>query len=266
MIEFENVTKIFGNGTQALDDVSFSIDEGEFVIIQGKSGAGKTTLARLMIRELPFEKGKIKIEGDNVSKIGKRNIPLLRRKIGVVFQDLKILTDRTVKENIALALDILELEDDIIDNRIKELLHLTGLEEKDDMFPVQLSGGELQRVVIARALAPQPKIIFADEPTGNLDEDTSWQIIQLLKDINEQGTAIILSTHDKTIINKLDERIIELEHGKVIKDTGAKKKPKKKKKKVEPKKDSKTQEDKKQEEQPEEKKKEEKPKTKEEKK
>lgn len=278
MIEFENVTKIFGNGTQALDDVSFSVDEGEFVIIQGKSGAGKTTLARLMLRELPFEKGKIKIEGDNVSKIGKRNIPLLRRKIGVVFQDLKILTDRTVKENIALALDILELEDDIIDNRIKELLHLTGLEEKDDMFPVQLSGGELQRVVIARALAPQPKIIFADEATGNLDEDTSWQIVQLLKDINEQGTAIILSTHDKTIINKLDERIIELEHGKVIKDTGTKKKPKKKSEPKKPKqsedpssskkkKESGETKPKKEEEKPEKKEKQEKePKTKEEKK
>lgn len=227
MIEFDSVSKIFGNGTKALTDVNFSLEEGEFVIIQGKSGAGKTTIARLIIKEFPFEKGVIKVDGDDISKISPNNTPLLRRKIGVAFQDFKILTNRTVRENISLALDILGLDQEIINKRIKELLNLTGLEGKDDMFPSQLSGGEVQRVIIARALAPQPKVIFADEPTGNLDEETAMQIINLLKDINEQGTAVILATHDKSVLSKLKFRSIQLEDGKIIKDTGAKKKPKK---------------------------------------
>lgn len=243
MIEFTQVTKVFGNGVKALDSVSFTVDEGEFVAIQGPSGSGKTTILRLMLKEIPLREGKIRIDGDNINKISPKNTYLLRRKIGSAFQDFKILMDRTVKENIALGLDILDLDPEVTEARIKELLSLTELEGKDDVFPIQLSGGELQRVVIARALAPQPKIIFADEPTGNLDDETAWTIVQLLQDINEQGTAIILSTHDKKLIEKLGIRTIELKGGKVIKDTGSKKKSKAKKSKKE--KPSKAKQDKK---------------------
>lgn len=234
MIEFENVTKVFGNGTVAIENVTFFVDKGEFVIIEGVSGAGKSTLLRLMLKEIPFENGIIRIDGDNIAKISKKNTYLLRRKIGSVFQDYKVLMDRTVKENIALALDILKLEQEVIQARIEELLTLIGLEGKGDVFPVQLSGGELQRVIIARALAPQPKIIFADEPTGNLDEATALHIAELLKDINEQGTTVILATHDKALINKFKKRIIEIENGKIIKDTGKKKKSKDAKKEKSP--------------------------------
>lgn len=226
MVEFINVTKVFGNGTKALDDVSFLIDSGEFAAITGPSGAGKTTLLKLMMKEISFSKGKIRIDGDNINKISRSNTYLLRRKIGAIFQDFKIIMDRTVKENVALGLEILDLEPSVVDLRIKELLELTGLGGKEDVFPIQLSGGEMQRVVIARALAPQPKIIFADEPTGNLDTDNAWSIIQLLKDINEQGTAVILSTHDKAIIKKLGIRSIEIKAGKILKDSGSKSKPK----------------------------------------
>lgn len=231
MIEFQQVTKIFGNGTVALDDVSFLIEEGEIALIQGHSGAGKTTLLRLMIKEFDPTTGKIIIEGDDLGRIPPKKTHLLRRKIGAIFQDFKLLTDRTVGENIALALDILNLKPKLIDSRIAELLHLTGMEGKENLFPLQLSGGELQRVAIARALAPQPNIIFADEPTGNLDEDTGWQIVQLLKDINEQGTTVVIATHNTNILKELDDRIIELEKGKLIKDHRSK--PKKKAEKAE---------------------------------
>lgn len=228
MIVFDHVSKTFGNGTVALDDVSFTINEGEFAVLRGPSGAGKSTILRLILKEVGDYEGTITIDGDDISRIGPRNTPLLRRKVGAAFQDFKILTDRTVRENIFLALDILDLDEDVIDKRIEELTDLTGLGEKIDMFPSQLSGGELQRVVIARALAPQPKVIFADEPTGNLDETTAWKIIELLKDINEQGTAVLLATHDKNIIKKLNVRVIEIENGKLVKDTGSTKKPKRK--------------------------------------
>lgn len=226
MIVFDSVSKTYGNGTVALDNVSFTIDEGEFVVIRGPSGAGKSTILRLILKEVTDYDGTITVDGDDISKIGHRNTPLLRRKVGAAFQDFKILPDRTVRENIFLALDILDLDEGVISKRIEELTDLTGIGEKIDMFPSQLSGGELQRVVIARALAPQPKVIFADEPTGNLDEATAWKIIELLKDINEQGTAVLLATHDKNIIKKLKVRIIEIENGKVVRDTGETKKPK----------------------------------------
>lgn len=244
IVEFENATKIFGNGTKGLDNVSFQVEEGEFVIIQGKSGAGKTTLVRLMLKEIPLGQGTIRIDGDDISKISKLNTPLLRRKIGVVFQDFKIIAERTVGENIALALDILDLRDDIIDKRIIELLELTGLANKGEMFPAQLSGGELQRVVIARALAPQPKILFADEPTGNLDPETAIKIVHLLQDINSQGTTVLLATHDKVILDNIKGRTIVIENGKITKDSGASspKKKSKPKDKSEPKEEKKEEE------------------------
>ncbi len=219
LIKFDQVSQKFKNGTLALDQVSFSLDEGEFVFLQGKSGAGKTTIARLLLKELEPTSGKIFVDDEDLSRLKRRHLPNLRRKIGVIFQDFKLLPDRTVYENIALVLDIINLDRNLIQERVKDLLHLVDLEDKQDLYPLQLSGGELQRVAIARALAPQPKLLFADEPTGNLDEDNAWQIIQLLEDINDQGTAVIIATHNQVIIKKLNKRILELEHGKLIRDT-----------------------------------------------
>lgn len=219
MILFENVVIRFGNGTVALDDVSFAVGVGEFVVVEGHSGAGKTTLMRAVIKDLPVSGGKVVIDGDDIAKIAPKNIPLLRRKVGVVFQDFKLLLDRTIAENIDIALDILGLPKDMIVKRRTELLELTNLLDKVDHFPIQLSGGELQRIAIARALAPQPKILFADEPTGNLDAKTAMSIIKLLQDINEQGTTVLMASHDLELIKDLKLRHIRLEKGKIIHDT-----------------------------------------------
>lgn len=226
MLTFDKVTKIYGNGDKALDDVSFEINHGEFVILEGRSGAGKTTIIKTTIKEVPVTSGKIMVDGDDIEKISKRNTPLLRRKVGVVFQDFKILSDRTVGENIEIALEILGLEPKVIEKRRDELLELTGIEKKRDNFPVQLSGGELQRVVIARALSGEPKILFADEPTGNLDKETALSIIDLLKDINNQGTTVVMATHDSHLLGDHKLRVIHLEEGRLAKDTGAKAKKK----------------------------------------
>lgn len=220
MIVFDNVTIRFGNGTEALSDVSFAIGKGEFVIVEGASGAGKTSIMRSLIKDILPTRGKIVIDGDDTSRISVKNLPLLRRKVGVVFQDFKLLLDRTVAENIDLALDIMGLEKSLIIKRRNELLTLTGLSSKDDYFPIQLSGGELQRVGVARALAPQPKILFADEPTGNLDAKTGLSIIKLLQDINEQGTTVVMATHDLELIKDLRLRRLRLDKGKLIHDSG----------------------------------------------
>jgi len=221
MIVFDKVTITFGNGENALTDVSFAIGEGEFVIVEGHSGAGKTSMMRAVIKDLPLTSGKIVIDGDDLSKISSKNLPLLRRKISVIFQDFKILMDRTVAENIDLALDIIGLEGDVITKRRTELLDLTGLSGKENFFPVQLSGGEIQRVAIARALAPQPKVLFADEPTGNLDAKTGMSIIKLLQDINEQGTTVVMATHDLELVKDLKLRRLRLDEGKLVHDSTA---------------------------------------------
>ena len=222
MILFDHVTKKYGNGTVALSDVSFSVGPGEFVIVEGSSGAGKTSVMRAMISEFALSSGRIEVDGMDLSTLKRRDIPLLRRKIGVVFQDFKLLTDRTVAENIDLALDILGLDEKTTATRRKELLELTGLAGKENDFPVQLSGGEMQRVAIARALAPQPKILFADEPTGNLDGRTAMSIIELLEDINSQGTTVLMATHDLELVKGRKLRRLQFEKGVLVKDTGKK--------------------------------------------
>lgn len=221
MILFDNVTITFGTGEKALKDVSFAVGEGEFVIVEGHSGAGKTSLMRAVIKDLPISHGKIVIEGDDLSKISSKNLPLLRRKISVIFQDFKLLMDRTIAENIDLALDIIGLDEDTVQKRRSELLELTGLKGKDNFFPVQLSGGEIQRVAIARALAPQPIVLFADEPTGNLDAKTGLSIIKLLQDINEAGTTVVMATHDLELVKDLKLRRLRLDHGELVHDSTA---------------------------------------------
>lgn len=219
MIVFDDVTITFGTGEHALKDISFAVGEGEFVIVEGHSGAGKTSLMRAVIKDLALAKGKIVIDGDDIDKISSKNLPLLRRKISVIFQDFRLLMDRTVAENIDLALDIIGLDDKTIIKRREELLELTGLKGKENFFPIQLSGGEVQRVAIARALAPQPKVLFADEPTGNLDAKTGMTIIKLLQDINEAGTTVVMATHDLELVKGLKLRRLRLDHGELVHDS-----------------------------------------------
>jgi len=219
MIVFDQVTKKYGNGTVALEDVSFEVEPGEFVVIEGRSGAGKTTLQKLMLKETACDSGTIHLDGDDISKISARNLPLLRRKVGVVFQDFKLLSDKTVAENILIALDIIGISGEVAEQRLVELLKLTGLTNMRELFPSQLSGGELQRVAIARALAPEPKVLFADEPTGNLDDKTASSIIELLQTINNQGTTTLVATHDHHFLKNQNRRTLYFELGKLVKDS-----------------------------------------------
>lgn len=212
----EKVTKKFGQ-IIALEDVSFQVEAGEFVFITGPSGAGKTTISRLILREILPTSGTITIDEVDLAKLSSGKIPSLRRKIGVVFQDFKLLSDRTVLENVALPLEVVGHEAKEIDREVREILALVGLEERMDLFPSQLAGGELQRVCLARAIIGKPEIVLADEPTGNLDPATAWQIVKLLKKINKMGTTVIMSTHNMEIVNSLRERMIMLERGKVVK-------------------------------------------------
>jgi len=225
MIVFDSVTKRYGTHT-ALSEVSFTIEPGEFVFILGPSGAGKTTLARMMIKEMEPTEGTIKVGEFDLKKIRGRELPVLRQQIGVVFQDYKLLPDRTAAENIALSLEIIGKTDAVIHRTVDELLKVVGLEGKGNLFPSQLSGGETQRVVIARALATDPAVLFADEPTGNLDRDNALQIVDLLDRINKHGTTVVMATHDMDLVKKMNRRNIILEEGKVVKDTGRKHPPK----------------------------------------
>jgi len=217
MIKFENVTKRFGN-VVALDKVSFKIEPGEFVFLIGPSGAGKTTILKLILREYLPTEGIVEIASMNLTKMPKGKIPDLRRMVGVVFQDLKLLPDRTVFENIALTLKILGKKEKEIVEEIKEILGLVGLSERADFFPAQLAGGELQRVCIARAVVGKPEIVIADEPTGNLDIGTAKQIVKILKKINEMGKTVIMATHNFEIVNSFSQRVIEFDKGKLISD------------------------------------------------
>ena len=219
MIECKNVYNRYKSGTNALYDVNMSIEQGEFVYIIGPTGSGKSTLIKMFNAEEVPTKGEVKMIGINVGKLRRRQIPLFRRNIGVVFQDYKLLPAKTVSENVAYALEVIGMRKRQIQMRVKEVLSVVGLEDKGNSFPNQLSGGQQQRVAIARAIANRPKVLVADEPTGNLDPAKSDEIMELLKRINKiYGSTILMVTHDLTIVNKYRNRTIVLEHGHVVAD------------------------------------------------
>lgn len=220
MILFDSVTKKYPAGNTILDEVSFKIEPGEFVVLTGPSGAGKTSIGRLLIREISPSSGQIEVDGVRLNNLNNNHLPELRRKVGVIFQDYKIIPDRTVAENISLALEIIGYEHDKISHRVTHLLDLVDIPSKANLFPSQLSGGELQRAAIARAIVSEPKILFADEPTGNLDEQTAQDIYDLLVSIHQLGTTVIMSTHNPNLLTK-GHRHIHLEKGKIVKDTGS---------------------------------------------
>jgi cell division transport system ATP-binding protein len=217
MIVFKNVTKEY-NGVIALNKVSFKIQPNEFVCIVGRSGSGKSTIVKLLIGEEKPTKGQIFFGSYEVSALRSSELPQYRRHIGVIFQDFKLLNQKTAFENVAFALEVEGRSEDEINEIVPQVLDMVGLKDKMHNFPHQLSGGEKQRVAIARAMINQPDVLVADEPTGNLDPFNTWEVIKLLKKINELGSIVILATHDKEIVNSLGERVITLENGEIIKD------------------------------------------------
>ncbi len=212
------MSKHYPNGTRALNDVSLAIPQGDFVFLVGPSGAGKSTIVKLLIRDEEPTRGRILVDGEDVAKLPRSRVHRLRRKLGVVFQDFKLLPKKTVYENVAFALEVTDHPADQIREDAERALDLVGLAARRDHFPEQLSGGEQQRTAIARALVARPPIVVADEPTGNLDPVTSWEIIQLLVRINEMGTTLVMATHNQEIVNALRRRVVALEHGAIVRD------------------------------------------------
>ena len=239
MIKLDSVSKKFGTGVFGLSDITIDVDKGEFLFLVGPSGSGKTTIFRLLIRDTLPTEGTIVVGDWDIAKLPKSKVPHLRKKIGVIFQDLKLLMDRTIFENIMLPLEVANVKVEDALQKVEDALAQVGLSEHKEKFPIQLSGGELQRAAIARALVLSPDIILADEATGNLDMATSWEIIKLLSDINEKGTTVIMATHNLDIVKNLSKRVIELEKGKIAKDSKELKSTQKKDLKVKDKEDKK---------------------------
>jgi cell division transport system ATP-binding protein len=218
VITLEDVSKRYPNGTYALRDIDLRVDAGDFAFIVGSSGAGKSTLNRLLIRdELPTT-GRVMVDGQDVARLRRSRVPLLRRKVGIVFQDFKLLQTKTVYENVAFALIVTGHSARVVREETERALALVGLTARRRHFPRELSGGEQQRTAIARALAMRPRVFVADEPTGNLDPVTTWEIIKLLVRVNELGTTLLISTHNAEIVNALRRRVIHLDHGRVVRD------------------------------------------------
>jgi cell division transport system ATP-binding protein len=218
MIKVEHVTKTYKGSVVALDDVNVEIEKGEFVFLVGPSGSGKSTFIRVLLKEEEPTRGKVFVAGKNIGNLSSWKVPYLRRNIGTVFQDFKLLSDRTVFQNVAFALEVIGKSKHVIDQRVPEILDLVGLGEKLNNVPDELSGGEQQRVSIARAFVNRPLILLADEPTGNLDPTTSVGIMKLLDRINRIGTTVLMATHDNAIVDAMRRRVIELDTGKVIRD------------------------------------------------
>ncbi|HLV90955.1 MAG: cell division ATP-binding protein FtsE [Acidimicrobiales bacterium] len=218
MIRLENVTKVYEGGTVAVNDVSLDIQKGEFVFLVGASGSGKSTLIRLMLRDEPVTRGRIWVAGKDITRLPKWKIPYLRRSVGTVFQDYKLLPNKTVAENVAFALEVLGRPSSVIGPQVGQILELVGLADKAGRYPRQLSGGEQQRVSVARAFVNRPPIMLCDEPTGNLDPKTSVEIMRLLDRINRTGTTIVMATHDHAIVDAMKRRVVALENGRVVRD------------------------------------------------
>ena len=218
MIEMMNVTKKYNKGITAINNLSIQIKDGEFVYVVGPSGAGKPTFIKMMYREEKATKGRIRVGKYDLMKIKDRQIPFLRRYVGVVFQDFKLLQHKTVYENVAYAMEVIEKSPREIKRRVDEVLELVNLKHRMNNFPNELSGGEQQRVAIARAIVNTPGILIADEPTGNLDPDTSMEIMDILERINEQGTTIVMATHNSQIVNEKKHRVLAIESGQIVRD------------------------------------------------
>ncbi len=218
MISIEKVTKIYDNGAVAINNISLSIKKGEFVFVIGSSGSGKSTFMKMLLKEVEPTEGKIIIDGVNINNISRKEVPFLRRKMGVVFQDFRLLPSKTVFENIAFALQVTEAPPKAIRRNVPAILAMVGLTHKAKVYPNELSGGEQQRVALARAIINKPPILLADEPTGNLDPETAWEIMELLKEINARGTTVVIATHAKDIVDEMKKRVITLQKGVILSD------------------------------------------------
>ena len=218
MIEFRNVNKTYDTGTEAVHNANFKIDKGEFAFWVGSSGSGKSTLIKLILKEEEPTSGNIIINGKDTTFLKPKRVPFLRRSMGVVFQDFRLLPDKTVYDNVAFAMYIVRATPKHIRRQVPMVLSLVGLSDKAKVYPNELSGGEQQRVALARALVNNPSMIIADEPTGNLDPDTAWEIMNLLKDINARGTTVVVATHAKDIVDRMKQRVIQIEKGNIIRD------------------------------------------------
>ena len=220
MIEISNVSKTYETGNKAIKDVSLTIDDGEFVFIVGRSGSGKSTLMKLLLKELEPTKGRIVVNDMDLGRMPRRYVPKYRRRLGVVFQDFRLLKDRTVFENVAFAQRVIGVPGRVIKETVPEMLRLVGLSSKYKAYPRQLSGGEQQRVAIARALINNPEVLLADEPTGNLDSFNTHGIMKLLEEINQRGTTVIVVTHSQEMVDEMNKRVITMERGSIISDVG----------------------------------------------
>lgn len=218
MIHMKNVSKIYDNGAVALDRASVDIESGEFVFIVGASGAGKSTFIKMLFREELPSSGDLVVNGHDIRKMTRREVPYLRRELGVIFQDYRLLPDKTVFENVAFAMQVIEAPRRLMQRSVNSVLDVVGLRDKYKCFPHQLSGGEQQRVAIARAIVNDPAIVIADEPTGNLDPETSWDIMDIFTRINRAGTTIVMATHDKAIVDTMRRRVIAIEDGRIVRD------------------------------------------------
>lgn len=213
-----NVSKIYENGVPALKNVNIDIEKGEFVFVVGPSGAGKSTFIKMILREVLPTTGELMINGRNLVTMKETEVPYLRRGLGIVFQDYRLLPNKTVYENVAFAMQVIEAPRREMQKRVNSVLDLVGLKEKIKSLPSQLSGGEQQRIAIARAIVNSPMVVIADEPTGNLDPETSWDIMEIFKRINKSGTTILMATHDKTIVDTMKKRVVAIENGSIIRD------------------------------------------------
>lgn len=217
MIEFQNVTKVYGSNV-GLKDASIHIDKGDFVFLVGPSGAGKSTFIKLILKEIAADSGVIKVNDMDVTKLSNRGVPKLRRNTGIVFQDFRLLPKKTVFENVAFAMEIIHTSQRTIRRQVPQALSLVGISSKADKYPNELSAGEQQRVAIARAIINNPTVLIADEPTGNLDPDTAWEIMKLLEQINRRGTTIVMVTHAKDIVDRMGKRVVTIDKGHIVRD------------------------------------------------